>query len=272
MARIGTTRIQAPTEVYDVPVFEPVDNDERTALRVETDSGPGCIALADPAVAAFPALRVETANGVRAVTDEPTFTPADTKVEDFEIAPRYYSGDEYYFGRSTDRAWDGGWSLRLADPPESRASLTTLPKEDSPLEWFLPRGYGWVFRFRYDSNNTFPYFGHSFGKTTPDDENQYEVFGRLYTDTLAVAKNLDENYDQLGSVDFDFSINTWYQIRVDWYPDYTFRITLFDGQGNQLRQFSTSDTGATKFDGVGFGWFGYDLTGYWDALEVGTIL
>jgi hypothetical protein len=271
MAQIGTIRLQGPTDAYDVPVFEPADDDERTALRVQTSSGPGCIALADPAVAAFPALRIETANGVRAVTDEPTFVPRDTVIESFELDLSEWRGDKYNSYRRSERSWNGQWSLFISNQ-NARYTVWTLPEYGG--EWFLPKGYQWVYRFNSPSDGSFPFIDHLFGKRTGGEDGSYKVRVHKGESDLEVLK-VSESPDPTGPdetlsetfIDAGISNDTWYQVRVDWYANDSITATLFDSQANQLAQTTGTDDG-TPLRGMGYGWFTYQMDAYVDAVYV----
>jgi hypothetical protein len=273
MAQIGTIRLQGPTDAYDVPVFEPVNADERTALRVQTSSGPGCIALADPAIAAYPQLRVETPNGIRAVHKYPTFTPANTVVADFESDLEAFSGDRSQTTRSPERAWRGSWSL-LVDSVASRFFVYAFPAGGN--EWFLPQGYEWIYRFNSPDSGSFPFIDHLFGLRTEIDDPYYAVRVNTASDDIQIRQSSSGtgNSSRI-SPKADSSENlvddAWYQVVVRWYPNGTIETTLFDGQANQLAQ--TSATGSLSgVLSMGFGWYAYKMSAYIDAVEVTDVL
>ncbi|WP_414838161.1 hypothetical protein ACK3SF_02055 [Candidatus Nanosalina sp. VS9-1] len=71
MAQIGSIKVETSSGIVSVPVFDLDDasSQENDFLRVNTGSGVGFIPLADRSSAAFPYIRIQTANGVLAADD-----------------------------------------------------------------------------------------------------------------------------------------------------------------------------------------------------------
>ena len=96
MAQIATITVETAGGPVDLPVYEPGDSGSKRieAFRVQTASGPGFVPLAAVDEADRPYLRVQTANGVKAVDTSASGIP-DSGV---------YLQDDWADGNLTSRA------------------------------------------------------------------------------------------------------------------------------------------------------------------------
>lgn len=133
MTQLGTIQLDTANSnlgTVDIPVFETTDVDT-PLVRVQTESGVGTLSLADPSVAAYDFLRVQTSSGVMAVHDQPTAASEPTGDADVYID---FDDDDYrnqFTSLNTERNADvvnspasSGNALRGAMPNNEHKGLS----------------------------------------------------------------------------------------------------------------------------------------------------
>lgn len=265
MAQIGTLEVETGSGTVQVPVFEPADVDN-DMVRVQTDSGVGVLSLVDPSNAAYPYLRVKTANnGVLAVHDSTTSLPSGSGViDDFNDGDlSEYQGDTNAFSTTTSTVFEGTHALLS---PASSGSLDTIYSQ-SGLNTYPQAGNSVDVHIYITAGDT-RYRAFGFGKQAASGFAEgYEAVVDAFGDKIMLEKR---GGSRLGEhIISSIPTGEWLRQNVDWGSSGTITHTLYDSGGTQLAQTSGSDS---EFSSGGIEFIADQSTApadtYWDLAEV----
>lgn len=169
-----------------------------------------------------------------------------TTIEDFEDADlAEYRYDTGSFSVQNTVVKEGSLALRVDSGNNEHISsypgdgLSYYPKAGDTFRWWGRTSVGTYWLLLY--------FGCQKGTGGVDDRpDGYAAFLQFDNGELILRKREANTNYKLASAPFSFSVDTWYDVEVEWGADGTIVIRLLDTAGNVLKSVSRTDTTFTS--------------------------
>lgn len=172
--------------------------------------------------------------------------PTVTLVDDFEDGDiSEYQYDTGSFSVQNTVVKEGSLALRIDNGTNQH--ISSFPGDGLPYYPEAGDTFRWWGRTSVSEHWILLYFGSQKGTGGPDDRpDGYATFLNFANSEFILRKRESNTNYKLASTPFNYSLDTWYDVEIQWGTDGTIVLRLLDSNGNELASVSATDTTFTS--------------------------